>query len=147
MIQHNSVKRGCLMRSVLVTLSIQLISTYSSSRIFTSFSPTAVSVCTCLYAQRIHNSQISNHNYRKNKHSIHSLFITASSLPFNPGCSVITGRVTAKNAVPPLLLENCALEPTWKNAKSPATRWCVTPVASSKTSIWPDKTYFVSSYV
>ncbi len=53
--------------------------------------------------------------------------------------------VTAKKAVPPLLLLNFALDPTWKNAQSPATRWCVTPVASSKTSICPDRTYLVSS--
>jgi len=53
---------------------------------------------------------------------VYNLLCTFSSLPFNPGCCVIIGLVTAKKAVPPDLLENCALEPTWKKAKSPATR-------------------------
>lgn len=61
--------------------------------------------------------------------------LTTSSLPFKPGCCVMIGLVTAKKAVPPDLLENWALDPTWKKAKSPATRWWVTPVASSSTSI------------
>jgi hypothetical protein len=55
-------------------------------------------------------------------YNIYNLDLTSSSLPFNPGCCVIIGRVTAKKAVPPDLLENCAFEPTWKKAKSPATR-------------------------
>lgn len=38
--------------------------------------------------------------------SLYSFDLTCSSLPFNPGCSVMTGLVTAKNAVPPDLLEN-----------------------------------------
>lgn len=75
----------------------------------------------------------------------YNLLATFSSLPCSPGCCVIIGRVTAKNASPPLLLLNWHLVPTWKNAKSPATKWCVTPVASSKMSIWPERTYLVSS--